>query len=371
MSILGTILSTKEINTDPTFYRRTGSDLQLYYTPPISGSAYGVFAHIANTIKCMFFTVNKTCTLDRIGINVTVAIAGSKVRMGIYQDGGNISPVGLAGNLIVDGGEITLTDMTTLLRAGSINSTTTPIQVTANGHGLTTGTMITISGTTGTGAVFVNNLFRITSTGANTFTLDGSVGVAATAVVVVGVAVVQVFRESTINTVLSPGILYWLCYSTNALNTVTVEVPAENGGALGYDPLQAMQGVTHFEVPFVFGAYPATFPSQISSNGITLLKLRMAFIAGTADSTVNSGTITVQNHGIVTGQVVIILGVTGTGAAALNGTWLATNIGANTFTLQGTTGIAASTVVLTAALIRVYDNYNAGGIPLVSVRLSA
>lgn len=67
----------------------------------------------------------------------------------------------------------------TLLTAGAPQAPTsstnaTPIEITKNAHGYVTGDEITIVGhTTNTAA---NGTWKVTRTGANTFTLDGSVG---------------------------------------------------------------------------------------------------------------------------------------------------------------------------------------------------
>lgn len=57
----------------------------------------------ANYLHGIPFVVTKTCTADRIAMEITVAgTAGSKVRLGIYLDNGSNSP----GNLLVDAGTI-------------------------------------------------------------------------------------------------------------------------------------------------------------------------------------------------------------------------------------------------------------------------
>ncbi len=64
----------------------------------------------------------------------------------------------------------------TLLDTGTITGATnaTPIVITDNGHGLTTGTFITVSGVVGNTAA--NGSFTVTMIDANTFSLNGSVG---------------------------------------------------------------------------------------------------------------------------------------------------------------------------------------------------
>jgi hypothetical protein len=64
--------------------------------------------------------------------------------------------------------------------ATSTMNTSTPRQVSATAHGLLTGQVIVFAGVTGAGAATVNGIpFRITRTGDNTFTLDGSNGTGA------------------------------------------------------------------------------------------------------------------------------------------------------------------------------------------------
>lgn len=55
---------------------------------------------------------------------------------------------------------------------------TTPITVTSNSHGLSTGTRVSLTGITGTGAIGAlnNNTFSVTRASNNTFTLDGTTG---------------------------------------------------------------------------------------------------------------------------------------------------------------------------------------------------
>jgi hypothetical protein len=65
---------------------------------------------------------------------------------------------------------------TTFRHSGTITNATnaTPIAITSNNHGLTTGSYITIAGVTGNTAA--NGTFTVTKVDNNTFTLDASVG---------------------------------------------------------------------------------------------------------------------------------------------------------------------------------------------------
>jgi len=73
------------------------------------------------------------------------------------------------------------TNIDTALQAGSI-SNAAPRVVTAVAHGLLTGDTVTFAGVTGTGAADVNGTKRITKTGADTFTIDGTTATGTVAV---------------------------------------------------------------------------------------------------------------------------------------------------------------------------------------------
>lgn len=68
------------------------------------------------------------------------------------------------------------TGSTSAKNTGSITNATnaTPIVITSAGHGLTTGTRVTISGVLGNTAA--NGTFNVTVVDGNTFSLDGGVG---------------------------------------------------------------------------------------------------------------------------------------------------------------------------------------------------
>jgi len=65
-------------------------------------STLGTDVSIANDRHVHPFIPAKAMTLDRIGVQVTAAIAGSNLRLGIYADGGNLYP----SSLIVDAGSV-------------------------------------------------------------------------------------------------------------------------------------------------------------------------------------------------------------------------------------------------------------------------
>jgi hypothetical protein len=67
----------------------------------------------------------------------------------------------------VGAGSGSLSAMQTMTITGATN--TSPIVITSNGHGLTTGTLVRISGVTGNTAA--NGLFLVTSLTANTFSI--------------------------------------------------------------------------------------------------------------------------------------------------------------------------------------------------------
>lgn len=77
---------------------------------------------------------------------------------------------GPSGFITGQSGSLSLKDSKTVTGADN----TTPIAITCNLHGYSTGDRITISGVTGNENA--NGTFTITSTGDNSFTLDGSSG---------------------------------------------------------------------------------------------------------------------------------------------------------------------------------------------------
>jgi Ubiquitin-activating enzyme E1 FCCH domain len=79
------------------------------------------------------------------------------------------------GGLMANGtGNLSLKDPSAA--GGTITAATNaaPIVITSAGHGLTTGTLVTISGVTGNTAA--NGTFQVTVVDANTFSLNGSAG---------------------------------------------------------------------------------------------------------------------------------------------------------------------------------------------------
>ncbi len=170
-------------------------------------------------------------------------------------------------------------------------STGTPIQVTSTAHGLTTGDRVYISGCAGnTGA---NGAWTITVTGADTFTLNTSTGIAGTYTSGTGVI------ERT-----------WVCQ--------------ENGSTLYTDD----GGLTFTNVTGV----------SVALRKIRFFEIRKDITGATAASPV---VITSNGHGFSNGDTVTIQDVGGiTGAS---GIWEIANITANTFELVGSVGGGAYT----------------------------
>lgn len=100
---LKTYFDTLYSGFDISGYRKTGTGtFERWYTQALNCSALGSLGYAANQIKYMPFVVSKTCTLDRLGVEVTIAgTAGSTVRIGIHRSVNNLPDA-----LVVDAGTI-------------------------------------------------------------------------------------------------------------------------------------------------------------------------------------------------------------------------------------------------------------------------
>jgi len=92
-----------------------------YYTMPQTGTALTACAPAINTLWAIPFVAERKISLDTIAFNVTTAGGtGSKARVGIYSDSGNLNP----STLLVDGLGVTTT--TTGVKSATISVTLDP-----------------------------------------------------------------------------------------------------------------------------------------------------------------------------------------------------------------------------------------------------
>ena len=93
--------------SDPVTPEAIGAVAQLftsgrYYTTPSGTRTTGALANGTGAVAALPFWVGEPVTFDRIGANVTTAVAATTVLLGIYADNGHGSP----GSLVVDAGTI-------------------------------------------------------------------------------------------------------------------------------------------------------------------------------------------------------------------------------------------------------------------------
>ena len=68
-------------------YRRLGTTQNRWYIGnQFSNGTLGAFAMVANTLYAAPFIVAKTCSVNDMGINVTIGVTSAVVRVGIYSD---------------------------------------------------------------------------------------------------------------------------------------------------------------------------------------------------------------------------------------------------------------------------------------------
>lgn len=94
-------------NYDYNGYRRTGTTApsRYYIAGMDSQGALGAAAAVtANTLYALPFMIGRGGTIDRVGVNVSTAVAASNVRMGIYR---NLN--GIPGTLVADLGTVATT----------------------------------------------------------------------------------------------------------------------------------------------------------------------------------------------------------------------------------------------------------------------
>ena len=143
--------------------------VNFFYTSDATGSQAEVVTAVINTFNAqnaqggIFVTATGSTSITLTGQ------AGYPL-FDVYDVSGNLSFASGMANI------------NTALQAGSI-SNATPRVVTAVAHGLLTGETIIFGSVAGTGAATVNGIaWRVTRTGADTFTLDGSTNAGAVTV---------------------------------------------------------------------------------------------------------------------------------------------------------------------------------------------
>jgi hypothetical protein len=257
---------------------------------------------------------------------------------------------------------------------GGINnaSNTTPILVTTNtAHGLASGQTVFIQNVLGNTAA--NGFWTVTVTSTSQFTLTnssgngaylagGSVVVAQTATFQADVAgpsgtsgVGQINQAVTSNSGVSVYNTLAFFGSPFESNTalaarcrLRLQALSPNGpkGAYAYFALSAYQ-ILASQTPPVLLTSPITrtLVTASSSTGVVTTTVANAsgVVAGTSNNRVTAATnatpiaiTTISPHGLSTGNPVEISGATGNTNA--NGQWTATVTGANSFTLNGSTG---------------------------------
>lgn len=206
----------------------------------------------------------------------------------------------------------------------------TPIVVTAVAHSFETGDKVFISGVGGNTAA--NGVFTITKIGADTFSLDGSVGNG-------------VFTSNG-SVIIVP---------TNASNLINKAYLDANAGALKISSLGTVSSNITIDTNTVTtadvsGAISITLPTTLVAGNENTVVFDFTTTSSlsptinqdattvniTAASNATPIVITAVGHGFNTGDKVYITGVSGNTAA--NGTWVITRLTADTFSLNGSVG---------------------------------
>ena len=234
-----------------------------------------------------------------------------------------------------------------------------PIQITANNHGYKTGQKITITGVGGITAA--NGNWTVTVIDPNTFTLNGSIG--SGTYTSGGVAVNQdwggchVWISPDNQNYIQVGAMYGpsrmgvltaqLVSSADPDTTHTLAVDVtqstgtlNSGTQSDCDNFRTLCYVDGELISFEDATLTGSFKYDLGAHGA----------AQTITGATNASPIqiTVANHGLGTGETVVVASVGGNTAA--NGTWVITVTGANTFTLNGSTGNGAYTSSGTATV---------------------
>jgi hypothetical protein len=238
-----------------------------------------------------------------------------------------------------------------------------PIQITANNHGYKTGQKIIIVGVGGITAA--NGNWTVTVIDPNTFTLNGSIG--SGTYTSGGVAVnldwggCHVWISPDNQNYVQVGAMYGpsrmgvltaqLVSSADPDTTHTLAVDVtqstgtlNSGTQSDCDNFRTLCYVDGELISYEDATLTGSFKYDLGAHGA----------AQTITGATNASPIqiTIANHGLGTGETVVVASVGGNTAA--NGTWVITVTGANTFTLNGPTGNGA---------------YTSGGTATVAARL--
>jgi len=238
-----------------------------------------------------------------------------------------------------------------------------PIQITANNHGYKTGQKIIITGVGG--IIAANGNWTVTVIDPNTFTLNGSVG--SGTYTSGGVAVNQdwggchVWISPDNQNYVQVGAMYGpsrmgvltaqLVSSADpdTAHTLAVDLTQStgilnSGTQSDCDNFRTLCYVDGELISYEDATLTGSFKYDLGAHGT----------AQTITGATNASPIqiTIANHGLGTGETVVVASVGGNTAA--NGTWVITVTGVNTFTLNGSTGNGA---------------YTSGGTATVAARL--
>lgn len=144
--------------------------VNFFYTSDATATAAEIATAIVNTFNAQNAQNGIFVTATGSASPVTLTAQAGYPLFTVYNASSNITVANGMGNI------------NTALQAGSI-SNATPRVVTAVAHGLVTGQTIEFASVAGAGAATVNGIqWRITRTGADTFTLDGSTNAGAVTV---------------------------------------------------------------------------------------------------------------------------------------------------------------------------------------------
>ena len=218
--------------------------------------------------------------------------------------------------------------------ASAFSSTGTTCTVTLTDHGLQTGSLITVSGLTGTTAgthPFNTNTtapVAITRISSSQF----SYTVAVTPLIATGTATIQ--RQGATVTPITKNGRKYICTTAGTAGATEPTWPTTIGSTV--DDGTAVWTCSEMSLANILSRLDAlNGTNQTTTYGAS----RFINIAPTTLITINSiatasGTATITtatNHGITTGTQVVISGCTGT-ALRYNGVWTVTNTGSNTLT---------------------------------------
>jgi hypothetical protein len=234
-----------------------------------------------------------------------------------------------------------------------------PIQITATNHGYKTGQKTTISGVGGVPAA--NGTWTVTVVDPNNFTLNGSIG--SGAYTSGGVAVNQDWGGASVwispdnSNYVQMGKMYGpsrmgvltaqlvLAADPDTTHTLAVDLTQSNGilnsgTQSDCDNFRTLCYVDGELISYEDATLTGSFKYDLGAHGSA-----QSITGATNASPIQ---ITVANHGLGTGETVVVAAVGGNTAA--NGTWVINVTGANTFTLNGSTGNGAYTSGGTAAV---------------------